>query len=359
MAFNYKNKEQLVNDVIETLKTKLPINVDYSDGEPLRTIIEAIMQELDLQYWQMEQVYNSGFLETAIGEDLDKLVKILGVTRINGAKSVGNVIFSRITPAAESYFIEAGTLLSTKPNNDGVIFQFETLENAVLEAGEVAIEVPIASIETGVVYNVTAQTITVINTPPIGIESVINNVGMNGGYDIESDEQLRKRAETKLESSGLGTVQALSYFLSNIPLIQKVQVYDMYRGIGTVDIVILGESVPMDAAKFQECLDIVEKTRAAGIDVLAYEPTIKNVDLDVVLTMEDRFQVETFTPEVIKVIDDYINSLNAGESLIKNQLERKILNISDRIDDVEITTVSGNIPVLYNEVIRTQNIIVR
>lgn len=358
MAFNYKDKDQLVNDVIESLKVTLPDNVDYSDGEPLRTIIEALMQELDLQYWQMEQVYDSAYIESAVGEDLDKLVKILGVTRELGSKSAGNVTFSRTTPASEDYLIDAGTLLSTLPNADGEVFQYETAESAMLLTGEIQIIVPISSIDVGIKYNITANTITVINTPPTGIEFVNNNQGTNGGFDIEEDDLLRARAEKALEASGLGTVEALDYHLSNISLIDKVKVYDMLRGIGTVDIIVLGESIPMTAEKFQECVDVADKTRAAGIDVLLYEPEVVFINVNTILTMEGKFQVSKFRDEVVAVIDDYVNGLNIGEPLIKNQLERKILNVSERIDDVVISSILNNIIINFNQVIRTQSITV-
>lgn len=359
MAFEYKDREKLVGDVIDNLKLTLPQNTDYSTGEPLRTLIEAIMEELDLQYWQLQQVYDSAFLETSTSDDLDKLVRLLAVYRHQGAKSIGNVEFGRVLTASEDYFIGAGTLISTLPNAEGEVFEYITTEDALLVAGQKAVNVPIESIMPGLKYNIAPFTITVINTPPIGIESVANPNGTSGGFDIENDEDLRERAEQKLEASGLGTVGALTYHLSNIPLIDKVQVYDMLRGIGTVDIVLSAKAIPMPNSLFIECLKVADETRAAGIDVLVYEPDVIYIDVDAVVTMEGKFQIETFRLAAIKSVDKYVNNLNAGQTMILNQLERSILNISDRIRDVNITTINGNITAEYNQIIRTRSIIVR
>jgi uncharacterized phage protein gp47/JayE len=138
-----------------------------------------------------------------------------------------------------------------------------------------------------------------------------------------------------------------------------VKVYDMIRGIGTVDIIVLGRTIPMPSDLFQECLKVADETRAAGIDVNIYEPDVVYIDVDVELTMEGKFQVETFEADAIKRIDAYVNNLNTGQALILNQLERTILNTSERIIDVKIHTISSNITTEYNEVIRTRNITVR
>lgn len=359
MTFYYKNREELVRDVINQLMLTLPPNTDYSTGEPLRTIVEAVMHELELQYWQMEQVYNSGFIDTAAGDDLDKLVKLLGVYRNTGVKSIGVAEFYRQTPASEDYFIEAGTLVSTLPNSEGETFTFETIGNAMIKVGEYNTLVPIQALEPGSKYNLAPNTITIINTPPIGVESVINRQGTDGGFDIESDESLRERAENKLEATGLGTVGALTYHLSNIPLIEKVQVYEMLRGIGTVDIIVLADSIPMPADLFKECQRVTDETRAAGIDVVVYEPNVIYIDVDAVLSMEGKFEVETFELEAIKQVDKYVNNLNTGQTMILNQLERSILNVSERIRDIKITTINSNITAEFNQVIRTRSITVR
>ncbi len=68
---------------------------DVSPGSVVRTIVEAISREIDFLYSQMEEVHESGFLETAEGEALDMVVSLLGITRKPPKPSSGQVTFGR------------------------------------------------------------------------------------------------------------------------------------------------------------------------------------------------------------------------------------------------------------------------
>ena len=57
-----------------------PIN-DVAVGSVARTIVEAIGRELSVAYAQLNLAYDSGFLETATGNSLDRVVALLGYRR--------------------------------------------------------------------------------------------------------------------------------------------------------------------------------------------------------------------------------------------------------------------------------------
>ena len=68
---------------------------DMSAGSVVRTIVEALSREIDHLYSQMEEVYRSGFLDTAEGEALDMVVSLLGISRKPPRPSSGIVTFGR------------------------------------------------------------------------------------------------------------------------------------------------------------------------------------------------------------------------------------------------------------------------
>ncbi|MCP8317869.1 MAG: baseplate J/gp47 family protein [archaeon] len=74
---------------------------DVNPGSVMRNIVEAIGREIDFLYAQIEQVYLSGFIDTATGSALDLVVSILGVNRKPPQYATGKVTFGRETDPPE------------------------------------------------------------------------------------------------------------------------------------------------------------------------------------------------------------------------------------------------------------------
>jgi len=352
----FKDKETLVNEVIENLSTSLPDTVDFSDGEPLRTIIEALMAELDFQYFQLEQVYDNGFIDTAYGEDLDKLVALLGVKRIQATYATGIVTFSRSTPAPQNFVIPLGTLIETMPNLEGVSIQFQTTQDAVLLEGTTSVDVPIQALLPGSQGNVVANKIIVINEPPTGIESINNNEQTNNGADTETDDELKERARHVLDSSGLGTVKALEYSIKEIAGVKSVEVNNMARGIGTVDVLVLGDIIPLSNEIKTEILNTIDNTKPLGVDVQLLEPSVVYQNIDVTLYISEGYTIDDVKDEVENAILSYVDSLTIGQTLIFNQLSKSILNSSSIIIDLDLNNPIDNVTTDSNKIIRAGKI---
>jgi uncharacterized phage protein gp47/JayE len=74
---------------------------DVNPGSVVRNIVEAISREIDYLYAQIEQVYLSGFIDTATGSALDLVVSILGIDRKPPQYATGKVTFGRDTDPPE------------------------------------------------------------------------------------------------------------------------------------------------------------------------------------------------------------------------------------------------------------------
>jgi uncharacterized phage protein gp47/JayE len=68
---------------------------DINPGSVIRTIVESVALEMDFLYAQMNQVYISGFIDTATGKSLDLVVSLLGITRKPAGYATGEVTFGR------------------------------------------------------------------------------------------------------------------------------------------------------------------------------------------------------------------------------------------------------------------------
>lgn len=74
---------------------------DINPGSVIRNIVESIALEIDYLYAQMNQVYISGFIDTATEKSLDLIVSMLGITRKTAGFATGEVTFGRNSEPGE------------------------------------------------------------------------------------------------------------------------------------------------------------------------------------------------------------------------------------------------------------------
>jgi uncharacterized phage protein gp47/JayE len=128
------------------------------------------------------------------------------------------------------------------------------------------VTVPVLALETGPEGNLGSGSLTVMPTPPRGVDGgVTNQLPLTGGEAAEADEPLRERAKHALERAGNATLNAIRFAVLNVDGVDSVEVRDF-----SIDPAIpLGEVWVRFATGKPEIerdvIDIVDKTRAAGI----------------------------------------------------------------------------------------------
>lgn len=343
--------------VDETLQRIVNANVGITNtvpGSVIRTIIESLMAELDIQNYTIGQIYKAMNIDTATGSDLDAIVSILGVTRKQATYAEGTVVFGRSDVYNTDIAIQYAQMISTRQNNNGVVHEFIVIDDdAKLEAGSLKTTVNIRATEPGSIF-LPVNTITIMNTPIIGIEYVTNMIEFNSGTEQETDDELRERAKQALAGLGKGTNVALRSALLDVEGVVDAIVIDTNRGVGTSDIVVITSELPPSTTLSNTIDYVIDITKSSGVDVRAIYPTIKKQD--VVVTIVDTTNTnlpQNITSIVADAIVDYCGSLSVGDVLIISQLERAIGNAIDNIDiDVSVTTPSTNIVPTSTEVIR-------
>ena len=122
--------------------------------------------------------------------------------------------------------------------------------------------VPVAAVEPGPDGNVNVGTITIMPTPPPGVEGVVNEEPVTGGQLPEPDDRLRERAKHALERAGNATLNAIRFAVLEVDGVEGVEVVDH----SVDDTVPLGEvRVRYSGGERAEVEEAVEGARAAGI----------------------------------------------------------------------------------------------
>lgn len=188
------------------------LDPDTMDGQTLGIFAESTSNLDQLA----EDVYHSFNPQLATGVALSRLVQLNGIRRIEGT-------YSTVTlrcVGSQGTIIPAGSLVKSTATNA----TFETVEEANIPAnGE--IDIAARSAVKGALL-APAGTLTKIDSPIFGWQTVTNLLDAAPGRNEETDEQLRLRRRASTSTPGQAIVDAMYGALTNIPEVRQAKVYE-------------------------------------------------------------------------------------------------------------------------------------
>lgn len=159
---------------------------------PLGIFLRIFAWMLNILFSLMEDVYNSRFIDTAVGTSLYNLGKAIGLSLLPAQKASGYVVFTGTVGTA----IPSGFLVRTVAG----------LQYAVLADGRIGddgtVTLPVQAVETGGDYNVAAGTVKEITNPMDGVSGCSNPAAIDGGRGRETDEEFRDRYYQSVDYAG-------------------------------------------------------------------------------------------------------------------------------------------------------------
>lgn len=310
--FLKKSFAGIVEDTLASLRSGVGGRVvldDGTEGSVLRTLIEAFGRELAVSYEQLEAVYLAGYLDTASGPALDRVVELLGVRRHEAGWLEGDVVFSRRTPAPFDIDIPSGTLVAGKR-----VQGFETLAPAVLEEGQLSVRVPVRSlvpegepIEPG--------KLSLLNRPIAGIEAVTNPAVLLPRREPETDENLRARSRGAIRGGRTATVSAIERAVRALGIVE-VSVFEDPERAGLVKVVI--GDLDLLPAELEQARVAIEEVRPVGVRVDALPATpvwiVVRADLELDHELEPQDEAALRT-ELEDEVASFFDGLETNESV--------------------------------------------
>lgn len=343
-----KSFDQIVDGTLQAIVDKDVGITNVYDGSVIRSLVEAFAENDDeINYW-LEFIYGAMNIDTLVSEEegqinteLDRAAVIFGLTRNPAKAAVGSVtIYTGDSTASYDIPIPYGYIFSTRPDADGNTSEWMVTDtDAVIPTGESSIDVTVTCTTEGRI-SVVAGAICVLPSVLQGVDSVSNNLPINGGTDIESDADFLDRIHSVKESMGQCTDEAIEQAVNAISGVTRAIVRDRYQGIGTTGIIITTDQVPAPQSVVDNINAVVAKVKASGIYPVVVYTNYKIVDMNFTITPAEDVDVD----KIIAAITDYCNSLGAGNTLIVSQLERKILNKLDSTSSDDFTDITTNSP---------------
>lgn len=205
--------------------------------------VEAIVLWTDTYFEMLESTYYAGFYETAQGEQLDRLLALMGFERFPERQATGEVTFSASGGSASSRVdIPAGTRVTTELTSERQRIIFQTTQPASIADGTTEVtQVPIRGLDplitslslsdeqTGEETNVAEGAIDTLYDSVQGVGGVTNPLPTGGsgtradgsaydfvtGRDEETDPAFKRRYENAQALGGSATLDAVTAAIRN------------------------------------------------------------------------------------------------------------------------------------------------
>lgn len=336
MSFTVPTFEQIRNQYLQAVvnqNASAAIGPD-SDHFVRASAIAAVLEGLySHQAWGFRQA----FPDLADADYMEKMANQRGVTRKAAAAATGTVRFV----GTAGINVPSGQQVATA---QGISFA-TTLAAAIGVGGTV--DIAAAAMVSGAAGNQTASTPATVSSPPAGVTSAATILTMTAGADVESDADLLARLLLELSelAQGGNKVDYQRWALS-VPGVDRVYVFPVRRGVGTVDVVPMPVSGLPGAPLLASVQAVLDANRPIGMlpgyGVMALAPTALATAVTAALTLASGYTLGGMTAAVQAAIAAVFSELAPGSTLVRNRLITAILNVPG-VTDVTLSAPGANV----------------
>lgn len=369
--------QQMINFyglLLEVGETRI---TDFNEGSEIRNFLETIAVDHYVILEDQNEHAKITFIDTAYGEWLDKhgLHPAIRLERNQGNEAVGEVTFTIPSVSTEQTIIPEGTLLASTETG----LQFSTDYDAVIEIGDLNVDVQCTCMSVGEDGNVVSGSIDLIDDDFLDVHgiSVTNSDAFTGGVDYEEDEAYRARLLEYVRREDFGSLPYYINLAETVPGVHDVKLVDQV-GI-TKKILVNGDVKETSDTLLVDVLTRFSDTRNLGINHTfnVAKPTFVKYSLEVTVDVDAELPTGTFEDLLVKYVDGgystfdgriEFNGVRIGQSITKDEFVNALKIIGNVADatvtiknassaSVDICSVEADEVVEITDVSVTQNVI--
>lgn len=338
-------KQELKNIVLAKQK-KI---TDFNEGSVISSICEAVAIILERFYIEVK---------TGFAQNLDALAhSVFGFKRKEGSKATSSVVFTRNKPSTQETIIPVSTVVSSGN------YKFKTTTIGVIASGELdSNKIPVQAEEIGLGYNVSANTITSIDsTVPIDIVSVNNPDKAVGGADTENNIEMQARFKMYLNGLQGGNIYGLKSAILGVEGVHSVSVEEHFPPLeniyGFTAYIDDGTGGLTNELKTQieqkiegDGTSVNPGYRVAGVIGRVMNATAVSVDIKI-KCWTYRTEKTKALLEIENELRNAINELGINENVVLTSLILRLRRLG-YVKDVKIYSPEDNIKIGLNQIAR-------
>ena len=369
--------QQMINFyglLLEVGETRI---TDFNEGSEIRNFLETIAVDHYVILEDQNEHAKITFIDTAYGEWLDKHGQhpAIRLERNQGNEAVGEVTFTIPSVSAEQTIIPEGTLLASTETG----LQFSTDYDAVIEIGDLNVDVQCTCMSVGEDGNVVSGSIDLIDDDFLDVHgiTVTNTDAFTGGVDYEEDEAYRARLLEYVRREDFGSLPYYINLAETVPGVHDVKLVDEV-GVSK-KILVNGDVKETSDTLLVDVLTRFSDTRNLGINHTfnVAKPTFVKYSLEVTVDVDAELPTGTFEDLLVKYVDGgystfdgriEFNGVRIGQSITKDEFVNALKIIGNVADatitiknasstSVDICSVEADEVVEITDVSVTQNVI--
>lgn len=338
-----------VNEIHESLLAYVPDDYDKSIGSFFYDLLRPVAVRLYVLSSEMETLPDAAFALTATGGYLDRKATEQGLERRAAEYAKGTVT---ITGRAGEV-IRAGAKVAA----DNILFAVDETVS-IPESG--TIDVSVTCITGGAAGNVDAGEISRFPVTLPGVYTVTNTEPFEGGYDAESDDELRDRYFEKVSRpNASGNVNDYIAWAKEISGVGDVRVLPLWNGPGTVKVVITDSNTqPADEELIAEVAAHIEESRPIGASVTVVSAAQLTINVSAVLTKDSGLDVQDEVKNSLKeylseyaLEKEYVSYARIGSLILSIEGVEDYSELKVNNGTANITIPDGSVPVLGSVVL--------
>ena len=298
------------NQTYEVIKQRILDNtildIDKREGSFLNSMVSPLAVEIAKVYIDQQDLVNMAFVRNGFFNYLDLKCEEYGITRKQGTKAVGEVVFV----GENGVSIENGTTLFC----DNLYFVVLNDADIVGNRAELIVE----ALEVGKQYNLLANTKLSATEVINGIYDIYVKEDFKNGTDIETDEELRDRYfDTIKKSYTSGNVAHYETWATEVNGVGLCKVYPLKNGNGTVEIVITNSDMLGASNELIESAKAnIEEKRPIGANVSVVSATEKEINISATINLANGYTVEEIKDNYMKSLVNYLKEISFKSSYV-------------------------------------------
>jgi len=340
----------------ESIQTRLLSNIDdtynKNEGEFFYDALKPVAIEAENIYIVADGILDKTFADTATAKDLDNVVKEVGIYRKLTTKSFNIVTITGTVGA----IIKKGE----KVSSDSINFVFT--EDSIMPISK-TIDVPVICEKYGVIGNVPIGAIKYFPKTLEGLQTVTNSQAFTNGYDEETDDNLRERYYTKVQTPATsGNKYHYRNWSLEITGVGDTRVVPLWNGAGTVKVILINANKlgvdPTLVSSVKTYIDPIDGMGEGQAPIGATCTVVSAIELEinitVILTIDPlNVTLSQVIANIESSITEYLASIAFKQNYISfAKIGAIILNTTGVIDYINLKVNGGvsNIDILDTEV---------
>lgn len=333
-GFKRKRLDQLLIDLNDEMRVIFGDNLNLDPQSPDGQVNGAVA-ESQANLWEIaEQSFNAFKPSVATGASLSSLVQLNGITRKEATFSTATIDVT----GTNGTLIPTGSIVSTNDTQA----QFSTDDDITIAGGVGSSTV--TSIVSGDVHAV-AGTLTLIDTPITGWDTVTNGIDAIEGENQETDAELRIRRKSSIATGATAILEAMLASVLNITGVSSAVVLEndsnvtdgngvprksfnvVARGGDDAELAgVIWDKKPIGILAFGTTTEVITDSQGFDHDISFSRPVDVDIYIDISITNLEGYPIDG-DDRIKQAIVDFANgdliegySYGIGDNVIYSEL---------------------------------------